>query len=459
MNRSFFRRALTGASALGIIAGSLVSGAAPAHAVLPSGEVAVAAGGSDTTEKAMNQIMASPLVNGRTVTINTGTVTARTYNIPSFSSTPFVVPGDASGAVNCSNDVTWSKDPLAPASNSTPTVGIEPFGSGAGRNLLSVKSGTATDAGCMDVARSSASPRSASAAGTTDKSTFEYYAFAMDAVAWGTTSMKAPATLTRQQITDIYNCNVTDWGAVGGQPGPIQRYFPQKGSGTRAFFQSDILIGGIDPANFTNASCPAVILLEENQFNSNNTYSGGGFNPSDTDKSIVPYSAALWDYQAAQLGNPTIDFRNGVRLGGITTAASTPLTSSPVFWSANDFAYELSSVSAENPNGVVKESNIKQFNPSFSGGTNVGEFPGIRYVYNVIDRAQTLPGYQVAKQLLGFTNSTGGAKGPLCDNATGGAGSALRGMITSNGFASLPATTFTPSNLAGSTCRFFPPNP
>ena len=53
--------------------------------------------------------------------------------------------------------------------------------------------------------------------------------------------MKAPATLSRAQLVGIYDCTITDWATVGGVAGPIQRYYPQVGSGTRSFFSTDIL--------------------------------------------------------------------------------------------------------------------------------------------------------------------------------------------------------------------------
>jgi hypothetical protein len=296
----------------------------------------------------------------------------------------------------------------------------------------------------MDVARSSGAPR---AAGGGDKSTFEYYAYAFDAVSWATTSTKAPAVLTRQQLTDIYTCVKTDWSQVGGAPGPIQRYIPQPGSGTRSFFLSDILIGNPTPENFTSGSCPAPIQVEENQ--AGGTFSHGtrtgGVHAADYDTEIQPYSVALWDYQASNGINPTLDRRcpapsTCARLGLIQTTAASNNIHADNFWNSGNNDYELDS-------SIVTENNVKQANPSWSeAGGNV---PGIRFIYNVLDNVGNRAGYQAAFQLLGFQNTSGGFKSPLC--TSGGD----QGIIASFGFLNLPATANGTSNLAGSTCRFY----
>ena len=99
---------------------------------------------------------------------------------------------------------------------------------------------------------SSAPPRGLAS----DPVTFEYYAFALDAVSWASPSLQAPATLTLVQLQGIYNCTFTDWAQVGGGSGPIQRYFTQVGSGTGSFFQSDLL-GGFDPTSVSTTTPPA----------------------------------------------------------------------------------------------------------------------------------------------------------------------------------------------------------
>lgn len=449
MKSLFARRVVALASTLGAVTVALAGGVTPAHAVLPSDQVAVAAAGSDTSEKLMNQMTGN--LNNSSVQVDAVAKTAKTFNIPAYPTNPassppntFTVPGDT----NCT-DVTWARDPGAPAAaNANPPKGTAPFGSTAGRNYLSTESSAATDAGCVDVARSSSAPRNYNAAAPTDKSTFEYYAFAMDAVGWATTSLKAPSTLTRAQLAAIYDCTITNWDQVGGQTGDIQRYLPQAGSGTRSFFLTDILgksSSYVPPVASAVPGCPTDSKnIEENE--------GQQVASEDIDKALLPYSGALWAYHAQNGINPTIDRRNGARMGGITTSAATPLKSSVVAWISDNTQYEL------NPATVV-ESNIKQFNPSFGGGANTGEFPGIRYIYNVIDNAGNLPGYQAAFQLFGFKNSNTGTpfRSKTCDARPGGAGAAIFSMILSNGFASLPATAHATYNIPGTTCRFFPP--
>ncbi|MEZ5145262.1 MAG: hypothetical protein R2726_22530 [Acidimicrobiales bacterium] len=73
-------------------------------------------------------------------------------------------------------------------------------------------------------------------------------------------------------------------------------------------------------------------------------------------------------------------------------------------------------------------------------------YSGIRYLYNVLDTRS--PSYNDALSVVGFTNTGGGTKSPLCSsNPT------LNGII-SNFFSPLP-TNGNPNNtnLAGSSCR------
>jgi hypothetical protein len=225
------------------------------------------------------------------------------------------------------------------------------------------------------------------------------------------------------------------------------RYLPQPGSGTRSFFISDIL-GGVTPDN--TGACAGggdrtLRLIEENEAQQ--------VTAADLDKAIFPYSAALWDFQTANAINPTLDRRcpsgagTCARLGGMITTGGN-VNASPVFWQPSDHAYELDTA------GVVNDANVKQ-NGGFNEST--GSFIGIRYVYNVLDSvgSGTRLGYQAAWGLLGFTNTSGGAKGPLCANNTS-AGATEKALILTAGFAPLN-TSFgsATSNQAGSTCRFF----
>ncbi len=467
---------------------TLLHGAPPAHAAT-TGYI-VSAGGSDTTEKMMTSILnhnlnggGNGVGGGRNLPLASGTtVTIKSYNIPtrpgiSSPTSPYVVPGETDGgSTDCPSDVSW-----VTGSPASPTEGQAPNGSGAGKAYLKAEEAANGrvngHSGCVDVGRSS-SPR-----GGTDPASFEYYAYALDAVSWATTSLKAPATLTTAQLQGIYQCTITDWAQLtGGTTGQIQRYLPNPASGTRGFFLSDVLqlaVGGSNgTGTFSEAAvgtpgtvdsqgrslyCPAVkgdgtggsTVIEENEANAIDT--------SDADKAILPFSAGQWSFQAQNSINPTLDQRNGARLGGTTTAPSsgTPKNNSTVFFGSLDGFYELNTPEAELANGtgsfagVVSEANVKAENGNVaeSGGT----YPGIRFVWNVMDNAGNLRGYQAAIAMLGFDNSsTPAVVSPLCS----GTHNFEYNAIQSAGFAPLNTTggnTATGSsgdfNLAHSSCR------
>jgi ABC-type phosphate transport system substrate-binding protein len=98
-----------------------------------------------------------------------------------------------------------------------------------------------------------------------------------DAVTWSAqATTNAPASLTAQQLADIYNCVDTNWSQVGGANAPIDAFIPQPGSGTRAFFLAAIGVA-------TPGSCVSDDngLLEENE----------GVNPVLNDpNAIFPFS-------------------------------------------------------------------------------------------------------------------------------------------------------------------------
>lgn len=444
MNKSLLARGL-GLGAV-VCAGAGILGFAPAAQATPytPPDVSVMAAGSDTTETMMAAIMANH--DGQSITTSLGTGTLHTANLKAVPSSNINVTGDQ----DCP-DATWTPGSLV--YTPPPVQWVAPAGSSAGRDYLGQQeSYAAGQKGCVDIARSSGNPRS-QASTALEKSTFEYYAFALDAVTWASPSLKAPATLTKAQVKGIYNCTFTNWDQVGGTTGAIQRYIPQNGSGTRSFFLSAYGITSGDLAT-TSGSCPAVketglsgatpVAFEENQ--------GATIAPVDIDKAVLPYSAAVWSYQFANRVNPTLDKRNGVRLGGMTTTQAVPVKGIPVSWNSVGRKYQLDSGAG----GVVNEANVSVANPSFNSST---DYVGIRYVYNVLDNAGNLPGYQAASKLVGFDNSIGGAKSPLCDNQNVGNadGQFDYAAILSYGFA--PLSTADPTgtqNLAGSTCRRVP---
>ena len=94
-----------------------------------------------------------------------------------------------------------------------------------------------------------------------------------------------------------------------------------------------------------------------------------------------------------------------------------------------------------NTAGPVNESNVRLNNPTPA-------FPGIRYVFNVLD--ESTPKYDQANRLFGFINlASGGGKSPLCSGAKAA-------IIENYGFGPLDTTTG-PNNLNGTTCREFRP--
>jgi ABC-type phosphate transport system substrate-binding protein len=269
----------------------------------------VTAAGSDTTMDVMGSILASD-GGGHAYNIKAG----------AYQSTQLDVPADDFCLDHKYHGTTPGAGELA-----------APDGSGNGRNALansinaaSPYNGGGVEAapnGCIDIARSSGY----SSSFLTGNS--EFFAFAIDAVTWGSASPNAPATLTQAQLQGIYNCTYTNWNQVGGQDGAIQRVMFQSGSGTQGFFMSNLL--GISaesqlPAGVSGTSCPPIVHIQENQyfdmFNGSNTYGGGFGDASQYANAIAPYSAGKWAYQASHSTNPTVDLRAGFRPGGLTVS-------------------------------------------------------------------------------------------------------------------------------------------
>lgn len=391
--------ALALSGALTGLAGGAPAGAeGGAPAVVPPGQVVLAAAGADATLEVDNAIV-------------TG---SNNYNIPTLPATPYAVPGDA----NCSDLAYVTSSPGAGQA-------IAPISAGQGLNLLKAQATNPVgQRGCIDIARSSSSPRGLAQ----DPATFEYYAFALDSASWASTSLAAPAAMTSAQLLAIYNCTITDWSALpGGGSGPIQRYWTQAGSGMGAFFQSDLL-GGFDPFTVSNANCPLPIRGQQSQ--------GTVIAPADYQKAILPYATSNWIFQANNKVNPTLDVRNGARLGGIITTGGSPINGNPAEWNGLDGVYQQNT----SPGGVVTEANVKLNNPTPA-------YPGIKYVYHTIDSVS--PNYTEAAGLVGFSNVPSGAKSPLCS------GTKLS-PILSFGFGPLSSAGNPGSsnpNLAGATCR------
>lgn len=456
MRTTVLKRSLTAGVALSASLGSFMlapqaqAQSAAGTTTWASPDVMIMAAGSDTTENMMKDIM--PLHDGDAITTTLGAGVLHTFNLPSFQTTATLpVDGDAA----CPQHV-WNKQ----VGNYTnpPTQWTSPAGSSAGRDYLRVQETyPAGERGCVDIARSSSGPRSLAAG--LDKSTFEYYAYALDSMAWATPSLKAPANLSRQNLQDIYSCAITNWNdphlgttipaatvlttGGSGSSGPIQRYLAQAGSGTRAFFISAF---GITQTmiDTTNASCPptkestsvpvAATAFEENQ--------GNTIDYADYDKAILPYSSAVWSFQYANKLNPTVDKRNGVRLGGFVTnpGSGSQVKSLPVLWNSVSKRYRL--------DGAVVNENAAS-GSGFACAVAADCYNGVRYVYNVLDNLNNQPGYQAAFGIAGFANTAGGAMGAICDDAH-------FGEIFSNYYQPLDRSNPNGRNDALSTCRKVP---
>jgi len=400
VKKSLLARGLACGVALASSAAFLVTLAPTAHAATP----VIVAVGSDTTQDVMGAIL-----NG------TGQ-----YNVLAQQPTALTVPADAP---SCTVAQTYH----------TPAGAGEvlaPNGSGAGRNALIAEETAAAGSprGCIDIARSSGAPRGIGAG--KDTATMQYYAFALDSVGVVSTSLAAPGTISQADLLKVYNCTFTDWSQLpGGGSGPIQRYIPQAGSGTRSFFISDML-GGFDPTTVSSASCPAVNQsFEENQATK--------VLLADHEKAILPFSTGQWIFQANNHLNPSIDLRNGAKLLGQVTGAAT--NANTARWNTTDGQYE-------NNTGTTAATPVNEGNVRLNNATP--DFNGIRYVFNVLDTVS--PDYSTARGLVGFDNVAAGAKSPMCSNTK-------RTTILSFGFAPLSTTGGGATNLAGSSCRFYPP--
>jgi phosphate transport system substrate-binding protein len=301
----------------------------------------------------------------------------------------------------------------------TPPSGSEvlaPNGSGAGRDAL--KASVLAGDGCIDVARSSSGPRPTGTGSGQDPASFEYYAFGLDAVGWSSASTAAPANLTLTQLRGIYNCSFTNWNQVGGSNQAIKRYYPQPGSGTRSFFQSDVL--GFDPFTFSSASCPLPVEVQENQ--------GATIPVADRPAAVVPYSGANW-----------IAMANGVIPDQRAGQTIRNLDSKNITFNTGSTWVPATAAATGDPAAPVQESNVRLVD-------STPAYVGVRFVFNVVDN--TSASYDSALRYVGFDNVADGSTAPLCSNAKAG-------IISQFGFGSLTNTVEPVHNAAGSTCRLY----
>jgi ABC-type phosphate transport system substrate-binding protein len=335
--------------------------------------------------------------------------------------------------------------------SSSPPVGFfqAPNGSGQGLSaMVAAEAGnypaSGAGTGCISIGRSSSGPAGAVADGS---SHLHFIAFALDAVSWATPSIYAPATMTDAQLLGIYNCTFTDWGQVGGIAGhAIQRYLPQASSGTRKFFISSLL-GGFDPTTVSSTTppagstfpCPAVVATQlDNAGKPLEENTGNELDAAGYQTAIIPYSVGQWVYQANNHLNPTLDLRNGIKIGGFTPTAGAAVNY--LRWNVGG-VWEPNSVNGANPSAPLNENQTSIYIAA-NGGTQ--SYLGVRYVWYILDDVN--PNYAITQGMVGFTNVAAGAKSPLCSNSE-------RGNIATFGFSPLPTTGGGTSNLAGATCR------
>jgi phosphate transport system substrate-binding protein len=368
----------------------------------------VALAGSDTTQDVMGAISAE---------YNADSAYNEDTNIPGVDkdSLDNILSVESSGNAVAGDEHCAARTYRTPAGSDV----LAPNGSGAGRDAL--KASVLAGDGCIDIARSSAGPRTAGTGSGQDLASFEYFAFGLDAVGWSTASTAAPAGgLTLAQLRGIYNCTFTNWNQVGGANQAIERYWPQAGSGTRSFFQSDVL--GFDPTTISTGTCPAVQLAQENQ---GQTIATNG----DQQSGIQPFSAA--NFIAMSRG--TIgDQRVGQTIRNLDGAN--------VVFGSGASAQPATPAATGNANAPVQEANVRLVD-------STPAYPGVRFVFNVVDN--TSVSYDSAIRYVGFDNVDAGPTSPLC---SGGKASTL----TSYGFGTL-TNTVGPNNLGGSTCRKYTP--
>jgi ABC-type phosphate transport system substrate-binding protein len=191
---------------------------------------------------------------------------------------------------------------------------VRPNGANAAITAITqnLKSTVDTNSYCIDFVRASRAKNAAVPA----EAGLTFYAQSRDAVGYAVIgNAYAPTTpLTTQQLKDIWECTITDWSEVGGQPGAIHLYKPPDSAATLTFFLQAI------GTNLTNvaAGCsglPTVLLGQQND----GTSMGGD------PQGILPYAVTKWAAQTN--GAPGIlDLRGGSHIGTVNTATAPTIT-------------------------------------------------------------------------------------------------------------------------------------
>jgi ABC-type phosphate transport system substrate-binding protein len=220
---------------------------------------------------------------------------------------------------------------------------------------------------CWDFARSSRARK------TTDPTDVTFVPLALDNVTYATVKgSDAPSNLTTADLTEIYNCTVTNWDAFpGGKDAAIDPVLPQAGSGTLAFFEA--AIGITTPGTCVDQDQG----LEENE-GVNPIFSG-----STAKNIIVPFSAGKWIAQAFH--SPTCSNRKcPADSTGVFIKCNNPKKGQ------NDFGCDV--------NGDVVLNDINGTSPTTGSGSKTVLNPKftvdfVRALYAVVRGTNSIPKY------------------------------------------------------------------
>ena len=351
-------------------------------------------------------------------------------------------------------------------------------------------------------------PSGSTESGDPSSSHLDYYAYALDGVG-PLVGNDAPTTarlagsntgpnngFTLAQVQAIYECVDTNWNqitvnGVTGANAPIVLFWPQAGSGTRAVI-TDVL--GFDPTKQVSPSACTTTTQPITGFtlgsntapNEENTEDGIIYENSVGDPNAAGgavaagnvTAAAIYLYSSGKFSNEWNDTANnnstannsvdqgltgstntmGNFLAGSLSMASMQTTSGSgetyvdLTPQAGRFNQDTNRGTLAIDGNTVSEANEWYSNlPSTTGGNPSDSnalIPGVRYVYNATDTV--LPGYNGAKNLVGFDNQANGSRSSLCNGD-------LASTITAQGFLPLTTGSGAPSgsDAAGATCREF----
>jgi ABC-type phosphate transport system substrate-binding protein len=199
------------AAAAAVVTATLVAG--PALADPPSGVVPkptdIVGVGSSTLEYLFDQY-------------------SHDYDATVSAKAPHLYSFDATNPVTGATD-----DPITTKQGCKPIP--RPDGSSPGITALTTENGTTSGRPCIDFARSDRGREPSDPPYAPGGVAFIYLMGKVVTWAHPKTS-DAPDNLTAAQLTEIYNCQVTNWDQVGGKNAPIKAFIPQVGSETRSEF-------------------------------------------------------------------------------------------------------------------------------------------------------------------------------------------------------------------------------